>query len=243
MVKELSNICSKFYRHILIAFNIIILIVGILVTTFAAVVKYDKDFSQLIDAKALTDVINITQINSIAILFLAIGVFAILLSFLGILGLCCLNRCLLVLYEIIVILLFLTHAIGLLVLVFGQGSIEKAFRGEMENIVMRLKNEKNDTKYEIDCQTMQLLSDLFKCCGNSSSTDFINNPNIINNCCKVSNTTKSPGCTQLAIDSIETNAINYLLIPSGAILGVELLVIILNPLIISDIRKQQQKYL
>lgn len=235
----LDNCFSKFSRILLLALNMVILIAGILVTTFATLLKYNKDFSRLIDTKALTDVINIAQINSIATLFISIGIFSILLSLLGIMGLCCLSRCFLIFYEIIIILLFVVHTIGFLVLLFGRGKIETAFKNEMVSIVERLNKSKNDTHYNIDCDTMLLMSNLFKCCGNNASSDFNENPSIINTCCRVSNTSVTSGCTQKAIYEIENNSVKYLLTPSKVILGVELVVIILNPLIIVGIRRDR----
>jgi hypothetical protein len=162
-----------------------------------------------------------------------IGVFAIILSLIGLLGLCCLNKCLLIVYEIIIILLLLSHGIALLVLVFGKDGLEKTFKSSIETLVDDL-NKNNSTNFNTSCQTMLGLSKIFKCCGNSGSSDF-NSTSTIIKCCENENVII--GCTEKIVSVITDNSINYLIIPSSVILIIELIVIIVTPFIISHISK------
>ena len=236
MSTKLDGCCSKFYKYILVFLNVVIFIIGLVVTILAALLKYDKNFKDLLNLKELEDVVDVAKINSITILFLTIGIFAIILSLLGLFGLWCLNKFFLIVYEVIVILLFLTHGIGLLVLVFGKTTIVESFEKEMVKIVENLNTYENDTKeYKKSCDTMLALSDLFSCCGDKSPRDF--NTTARYDCCNPDKVTNSSvGCTQKTIDDVTDNAFNFLVIPSLAILGVELFVIIFTPFIIGKIR-------
>ena len=236
MAKELIGCCSSIYKTILICFNVLLFIIGLLVTIFAAVVK-TKGFKDLIGLKELNDIINLAQINIITILFLSIGVFVIFISLVGLLGLWCLNKFLLYFYELIVILLFLAHGISLIVLVFDRSAIEKEFKKGMVKLVDNLNTLSNTTeKYDYDCQQMKALSNLFNCCGDKSPSDFYNNTFTLTGCC-AEKSIISTGCTQKTIDDITKNAVNYLIIPSLVMLGAELAVITLTPLIIKKIRR------
>jgi hypothetical protein len=236
MAKQLKSCCSRFYRNLLIAFNIFILIIGIVITILASLLKYSEKFKSLINLKELTEVVNVAQINAITLLFLIIGIFAIILSIVGLLGLWCLNRVLLIAYEIVILLMFLTHGIGLLVLIFDRGSIENQFKKAMGTLVVTLNtNETSTNIYKTDCDTMLALSDIFKCCGDKAPSDFKYNTTI-HDCCGKDTTPITHGCSQKVIDTLTKNAINYLIIPSCSILAVELIVIIVTPLIMRDIR-------
>ena len=229
MGRELDGCCSKFYKVSLIIFNLLIFLVGLLVFIFAAVLKWDKD---LLNIKELDEIVKLTEIGNITVFSMIIGAFAILVSLIGLLGLWCLDKCVLIVYEIIIILLFLSHGIALLVLVFGKNGVEKSFESSMEKIIDDLNN--NSTDYSKSCEIMHGLSKIFECCGNNGPSDF-NSTLIGENCCENSNITI--GCTGKIISMVTDNSINYLIIPSGLILAVELLVIIVTPFIISHISK------
>lgn len=231
-IRGLDGFFANFYKCILLFFNTLILILGLLVFILAAILKWDK---KLLNIKELEEIVNLGKIDSITIFFLIIGAVAIVISLIGIVGLCCLNKFLLYVYEVIVLLLFLSHAIALLVLVFGRSSIEKSINEEIKNVVDRLNT--NASSFDEACQTMKGLSNLFHCCGNKNVSDF-DKPYIIQDCCQDSNSTSNAdGCSDKINDFLEDKSISYLIIPSCVILGVELIVIIFTPFIIRHVKR------
>jgi hypothetical protein len=246
MMKTLDGGCSQMYRYVLVFFNVIIFIMGLLICILAAVLKWGKlDVFSEIDKIGGGEVLGLAKIDTVVILVLVLGLFALLLSLIGLLGLCYLNKFLLYVYEVVVLLLFLTHGIGLLVALFARGSIEDIFNKELTKIVDNYINP-NTTK-QLYCDEMKTLAELFKCCG-SKSPSTLKSQTIIDNCCvqsdksivfKVNDTTSTYGCTNNVVNKLEANAKSYIFIPSGIILVVELVVVVVTPLMIGDIRKRE----
>jgi hypothetical protein len=244
MYKKLDSGCSQLYRYILVFFNVIIFIMGLLICILAAVLKWGKlgDFSE-IDKLGGGEILGLAKINTITILILVVGVFALLLSLVGLLGLCYLNKFFLYVYEIVVLLLFLVHGIGLLVALFAKDSIVDLFNKELTSIVDKYTNA--TTTKDVYCDEMKTLAELFKCCGSQSPSTLKNQTNI-DTCCaqsdksivfSVTDTSPKYGCVNNVADKLIDNAKSYILIPSGVILVVELIVIVVTPLMIGDIRK------
>ncbi len=78
---------------------------------------------------------------------------------------------------------------------------------------------------------MYVVSGLFSCCGYNGPNDF--SAASASSCCV--QPTSSTGCGNLAPSQIKQMGINYLVIPSGVILGIEFLLIVLVPILIAKI--------
>jgi hypothetical protein len=239
----LSGFFSKFNKIILLTLNIVLFIVGLLVTILGLVLKYDKKFKELISFKELEKILDIGQINTITIMVISIGAFVMILSLLGVAGLVFLSKFLLITYQVIIIILFLAHGIGLLVYVFDRSTIEKGIKTGINKVVTNLNTEANNTNsYKTDCDIMKALSSLFTCCGSDSPNDFKNNTDAITNCCSTKSPEVQTGCSSKIINSIQENAKIYLIIPSCIILAVELIVIVMTPVITKHIRSSEKNY-
>ena len=242
MSSYLDTCCSRFYKKILVFFNACMFIVGLLVTILAIVLKYDKNFKELINLKELNTILNVGEINSITILFLAIGIFVMVLSMIGLFGLLCLSKILLITYEAIIVILFISHGIGLLVLVFGKSKIENEFGKGMVKLVNNLNTLNNASNaYIVDRDIMKALSTTFACCGDQSSKDFLNNTAPITDFCTEKTIDTDVGCTKKVIDDLTKYASDFLIIPSCVILLVELFIMILTPIITGRIKNSTDK--
>jgi small-conductance mechanosensitive channel len=233
MKKELKGCCSKFYKNILLSFNILIFLVGLAVFIFAAILKWDP---KLLNIQELEKLTKLTQIESITIFFLVLGAFIILVSLIGLLGFRFLNKFLLYVYEVIIIMLFLSHAIALLVLVFDRSTIEKEITKSIDKVVDDLNAYPNATNYMDQCDVMLGLSVTFSCCGKDGPNDF-NSTSTVKSCCDGKTTNATIGCNTKIIEIITDKPLYYLIVPSCAVLGVELIVIIFTPFIIKNIIK------
>ena len=229
--KNLEGLCSNFYRACLLTFNILIFLVGLGVFIFAAILKWDP---KLLNIKELQSLIKLSEIQSITIFFMILGAFIIIISLIGVLGLVRLYKYLLYVYEVVIIILFLSHGIALLFLVFGKSTIEKEITKSMTELVDDLNA--NATNYKTQCEVMQGLSLVFKCCGRDGPSDF-NSTVTIDNCCDNVNPNTTVGCSSKIFEIITDKPLDYLIIPSCAVLAAELIVMIFTPSIIKHIRR------
>jgi hypothetical protein len=239
MAKRLDNCCASLYRFLLVIFNTILLVAGLVTFILACVLKWGKGLLSKLDVKELDDVIDVGTIDVVAVVVLIVGVALMVISLVGILGLCYLNKCLLGLYEVIVILIFLVHLVGLLVFVFSKSSIEKEFGKGMSKLVNSLNgfNSSVNVSTTIECEAMLALSKIITCCGDKGPSDFSNRTEINNLCC-ASNSPTLKGCTSKLTTEIDSHANSYLVIPSGIILVVELIIIASTPLLSRSILKE-----
>jgi len=239
MTKILDNCCASTYRFLLVIFNAILLVAGLITFILACILKWGKGLLSKLDVKELDDVIDVGTIDIVAVVVLIVGAALIVISLVGILGLCYLNKCLLGIYEVIMILIFLVHLVGLLVFVFSKSSIEKEFGNGMGKLVKSLNsfNSSVNVSQQIECEGMLALSKIIACCGDKGPMDFANRTEINNFCC-FSNSTKLPGCTSKLTTEIDSHANSYLVIPSGIILVVELIIIASTPLLSRSILKE-----
>jgi len=172
---------------------------GLVVFITEALLYWTDILGKDLNIKELKNVVEIAQIDTVAIVLMVIGGFAMLVSVIGLLGACCMNRFFLIVYEIVVLCMFLAHGITLLVVVFSSDSIKNAFEKGLDKTVTSLN--KNETNFEL-CETNQ------------------------------KNETATEGCPKKSVNELMDKSVNYIIIPSGFILTVELFAIIAVPIII-----------
>ncbi len=228
--------CGNFVRFLLLVVNSLFLILGLVVFIGAAVLKWGNNpFSKFSDIKHVDDIVKIGSIGSIAVTLMVIGGIIIVLSTIGIIGVKFLNKFFLVIYEIIVGILFLSHGIAILVLLFGSSSLETNYKDAVNSTVTKINDNKD---FEINAEFMLGLSTLFKCCGSNGPSDF-KNATVLKDCCEEQSENKgywTEGCAAKSVKTIKDSAVNLLVIPSGIILVVELFSLIMVPCLIGKKR-------
>jgi hypothetical protein len=81
--------------------------------------RWSSDFiTGKFDVEELKYLIDLTAVDSVSLGLLILGAFIIILSIIGLIGACKQSRFFLIIYEIIIILLFLAH--GIVKLIFFQ---------------------------------------------------------------------------------------------------------------------------
>lgn len=230
---KLENLgcCGSLFSMLLTILNVIFMILGILIFILAAVLKWG---SSVLDIDGIKDIIKFGSFDAVATLLLIFGAVIFGLALFGILGVRCASKFFLVIYEGIIIVLFLAHLISLIVLLFSESSIEGEFRGALNTTVTKL-NENKKPDGSVECIVMTGLSTAFACCGNKGN-DLL--PSVGQICCSNYNSTASVGCTDKAISYLKDNAVSFIIIPSGVILLVELIVIVTVPFIMGKIVKK-----
>lgn len=238
MVK--TGCCGGTIRLLLIIINTIFFIIGLAVFIVAAVLRWSSSsilqkISEDTDAKSI---LSWTAVDAVSIALLALGGFIILLSLFGLFGACCANKFFLFIYEIIIVALFVSHAIVLTVGAVKSGDVENEFRKLLNQTVADLNSNQTDPdKATAECRSMKLLSELFVCCGYNGASDFHYNTTYQTECCKDPNYT---GCGDKIVQDIKSNGINLVVIPNFVILGFEFVIILLVPFLIGRIRRNSQ---
>lgn len=238
MVK--TGCCGSLIRLLLVVVNSIFLLIGIVVFVAAALLKWSPDsiLKKITDNSDVQTFINVSTLDAVSIALLSLGAFIILLSMFGLLGACCANKFFLFLYEVVIIMLFVSHAIILGVGAIRSGDIESEFKNILNTTVAQLNTpDEPSDKLEASCNSLKVLSELFKCCAYSGPDDFRLNATYSTLCCASDEGSKQQGCASKVVSEIKSNGINIVVIPNLVILGVEFVIIILVPFLIGRIRR------
>jgi hypothetical protein len=213
---------GSFIRIVLSLINIVFLLFNLGIFLFAVELKR-ADTSELSDEKIGSVFAMIIEILSLVMFIL--GPFMVALSYLGLIGACCANRFFLVLYEIVLVVLFLSH--GILLIIGGAKSpeVEREFRDSLVTIVEKIKHSRSPRD---ECVVFFLVSKLFTCCGAGSPADF--NKTQSATCC----IQPMPvyGCSERAVSMVKHNII---IVPSSIILSLEFILILAVPFLIGRI--------
>lgn len=92
----MGKACGIITRILLGIINVIFLMVGIALVVTSCLVKW----SNIGGLKELSAATSLVAIDGVAIAFICIGAFTIFLSLIGLFGLACSNKCLLIFYEV-----------------------------------------------------------------------------------------------------------------------------------------------
>jgi hypothetical protein len=231
--------CASLIGILLTIINVIFLFLGVTIFVIAAVLKWSKNsvLNKLLELADKVTIIDLSSITIVSYVLLGIGAFLIIVSLVGLIGACCSNRCFLVIYEVILIIFFLSHVALVLLLLIGLPDIEKKFKKAMDKAVNEL-NQTNLTPEDIGdkCRPLKVISDLFDCCGSSGASDFISD-GIREICCKP-NTRE--GCSKKVFQVLRDDGWLLIVIPNICVCVIELIFIIAVPFLIARIGGRDQ---
>lgn len=218
-------------RLTLLLINVLFLIAGIALLILACILKWGTSLTDFLKIDKLEELIKVGSLSTVSTILLILSVFIILLSFLGFLGIKLMNKFLMIVHEVVVILVFLTHLVSVLVVVFAFPTIEKGFKREFNATIEDLnKNGTSPDDFKTKCQISLDLSKTFKCCGFNGPSDFTQ-PWLVKDCCDKDNDYKD-GCTEKILKSIKGLTTNLTIIPSVILLVIEFFSIVMTPILI-----------
>lgn len=231
-------------RLVLAIFNIILFLLGALVFSSAAIIRWKPDIiiNDITNDQAFRSIMNISALDNVSIALLSIGGAMIVLGLIGLIGSMCTSRFFLIVYEVLIILIFFCHGVLLLLVSFKSNDIELQFRKELNKTIDTINNQNStDIDFKGQCDIMKALSAVFKCCGANGSNDF-QNQTLVNQCCDTSKEFFNVGCADKTVDTVTSNAIDIVLIPNSVLLGFELLLILSIPFLIGKIKRKGKYY-
>ena len=225
------------------------MIIGIVITALGAVLKFGLNLllsSESIDFKELEPLLDLSSLDTIAIVIIIVGVFIIVLSGFGMCGACCTNRCLLIIYEILLSIIFLGHLIALIVAAVKAPELEDFFKKQMDDFVKEI-NDNVPSNVQLPpnlgdkCKALRFISDFFECCGATGPGDF-KNPGFATECCSLSGTgaVYGAGCTTTVIEFIKDNTTKFIIIPNSIIIVFEFVIVVITAVLIFKVTRQNR---
>ncbi len=164
---------------------------------------------------------NLASLDSVLIALLCFGFFIIIVSIIGFVAIKSLNRLSLVIYEILVLLLFLAHLGTFIALLVLTPKLEEDFKNTLNSEVDKINN--NGTSSEDKYNLLYNISGIFDCCGANGPNDF-QSEEAKNKSCQSTTTTK--GCSIALIEFYNRYSLSYIIIPNSVILFFEILAFI-----------------
>lgn len=223
--------------------NFMFLLVGSAMVTLGALARWgDFNLNHIIHNQEVQSIIEISNLDSVSIAFLAIGGFIVLLSVAGLFGLCCTNKFFLIIYQVIVSFLFAVHLISFILVLVKGNDLERIYRSAIDSSIADINaNWPNTKQAQHRCEGLKVLSKFWDCCGASSPLDFKKQV-LRENCCFSSNLASNSiveGCTEKSISFIKSNAAYALIIPNAVILTVEAAILLVVPCFIKRISSRK----
>lgn len=231
--------CGSLIRTLLLIVNLFIFTLGIFMFILAGLLKFGSTFpNEFQHLKFVQDLIRDGQMSNATTALTVISIILMAFSMVGICATRIPNKSFLVAYEIVVFILFLVHAVTLIVLLSTMPFIEEHYTDGLNYTINNLNENK---EYKENCELMAAFSAVFECCGKKGPSDFLNKT-IAETCCSPDinnrNETYQDGCLVKSINEYK-RGVNYLIFPSLLILLFELFVMITVPFLIGRIRHYQ----
>ncbi|XP_062585812.1 tetraspanin-18B-like [Saccostrea cucullata] len=170
--------CGKFGKGFLIVINIIFFILGLGLLIGGILMKVNV--SAINDeVKPALNGITVSSfklgdlVDNLSILFIVMGVFVLLVAGLGLFGACCEVKCMLVVYAILVLVLFIIKVTAVALWFTMKGEVDKTVKFSL------LKSLKDNYKTDL-INSSSVVSNAWNymfmsldCCGVNNSSDFL----------------------------------------------------------------------
>lgn len=238
-VPDRLGFCGNLIRSILFTVNLLFCVLGLCIFITAGLSKWGNSFLyRFKNIKFIDELLNTDNLDTVASFLIFISVFIIAFSLIGLCGIKSLNKTFLITYELIVLLLLITHTILILVLIFTAPNFDKDYKIGLNLTVSNINNQIN---LENNCELMKGISELFECCGVNGPNDFINKtiPSLC--CASYSNNSRrltkiyEKGCIDVSVTKAINEDVHYMIVPSAIILMIELFVAVMIPYFIGRI--------
>lgn len=224
-------VCSKPARAILITFNCVFWLFGIVLLVLGLMTKYDGSFGQVWQDLKADQMIQSSDLNAASWILIAAGLFTIIVGGVGCLGALKKSRFLLTVYIFIILILLVAKLIAIYMVMAFKDDFQTQFRGALTKAF-----NSNST---VSQQAVDEVQQLFKCCGVNGPADYESDPPAT---CYSSNSTAvayQVGCA----DQIQVYVTNHLPIISAILFVMvltELAAVIFSILICAKSQKEYE---
>lgn len=240
--------CGSTIRFFLILMNLLLFVASAAVFGLGLALRYSDLAERFQQLFSVGDVVLNSATLSIALLgIIILSGFVMVVSIVGLIGSSCSNKLFLFIYQVIVVVIFLAHGVGLIVGIFSSSNVEETYR-KVVNITFSTLNKPDISgpKFNQSCAISKTLSELFGCCGNLRGAEDFVNQEFVPQCCALDPNSgnvanEKVGCSDAGVNFVSSRAVWFIMIPSAVVLGLELCLIIGVPLLIGNISKALRK--
>ena len=231
--------CSGFMKCLIIFFNVIFLLLGLVLLAFGIVLNVS--FSIITGlVSSLDGFLDLSAFETASVVFIIVGLFVIAMSIIGMCAACCGKKPLYIIYLVGITLIFLAHMISIIILGVNVKNFGDELDVKMDGFVTQLnaRNSLDLPELEQKCATLKNISRELKCCGADGYQDFMNR-NMVSKCCDGA---YELGCKGV-ISSTVVNAINiFFILPNSIIIAFEFLCVILSLVLVIKAFKESKSF-
>ncbi|XP_071955768.1 tetraspanin-1-like [Antedon mediterranea] len=160
--------CPSFAKVLLIIFNLVFFVIGIVLLSVGIWTVTDPYKLEILD------ILDNAVVANTAYILIVLGVFIIIVSFLGCCGAIKKNKCMLIMYFIIVLLIFLVQFIACCIAVAYKEEVEDFVNDELYDTMADYKAPwDDDNNVNLAWNGIQFL---LECCGTNNYSDWQNTP-------------------------------------------------------------------
>uniref|UniRef100_A0AAY5K174 Tetraspanin n=1 Tax=Esox lucius TaxID=8010 RepID=A0AAY5K174_ESOLU len=211
--------CSGFLKIMMFIFNGAIFLAGVAILAVGVWVKVDSEslfglIENIEDAPA-----ELSQLANVAYLLIGVGAVLLIMGFLGCCGAMKESRCMLMLFFIIILIIFIAEVAGCIVIFVFQPLAKEILEDLGDKVVVSIKKGYGQDKTLTDLWNGTMKE--FKCCGYHNFTDFDGSPYhsktksypptccIPNGPCDTTNAEESNvfGCFDMLLKLVEDNVV------------------------------------
>lgn len=159
--------CAKCVKYLLIVFNVIFFLVGIAllaVGIWVIVQPYQLEILEILDNPL---------IKNSAYLIIAIGSFIIVVAGLGCCGACMNSKCMLVIYFIIILLIFVAQLVGCALVIAFRSDVDAFVTNQLSSTMSSYMGESANDTVSTAWNAIQIL---LECCGTNGYEDWATSP-------------------------------------------------------------------
>ncbi|XP_039880536.1 tetraspanin 34 [Simochromis diagramma] len=165
--------CSGFLKIMMFIFNGGIFLAGAVILGVGIWVQVDRSsFLDILDE--VEDASSLSQLANVSYLLIAVGAVLLLIGFLGCCGAIRENKCMLLTFFSIVLIIFLIEVAGAIVLFVFKDVAGELLQDLEKNVQKSIKNNYG-TKKQLTSVWNNTMEEL-KCCGYRNYTDFTGSP-------------------------------------------------------------------
>ena len=223
----LEGCLARCYHHLLSYLYVTMFIFGLLICVLSGLLAWNRSFQASSYAHRIISMSQLAENNTLLVIVFVFGLVTALVNLVGLCGSCLLSKALLKFYMITLLVLLITHGLLLVGVARFKPSLEAGFNVFMNRTVENINTQNvTSTEFGVSCDFMDFLSTTLHCCGGSSPANIID-PLNVEKCCKGVNSAiiSVPGCTQLAIERVEQNEQDYVIVPSIVMIVIELVIL------------------
>ncbi|XP_053471836.1 tetraspanin-1 [Ictalurus furcatus] len=162
--------CKWILKVLMVVFNCAIFLAGAAIVVIGVLVEMKRNHILRVVEHVKDISPELAHLSNAGYLLIAVGAVLTFMGFLGCCGACCDNKCMLMTFFVIILILFVVEVVSAVYILLYQSKVGEVLGKVSEKFAKEIK-EQYDTN-EVFTKTWNETMTLLKCCGFSNYTDF-----------------------------------------------------------------------